>query len=97
MSRIPLIDRSATTADRKALLDQVQQAFGATPNMFKAVANSPAALESMWGAFGALGGQAVLAGVAVGDRDGDLLAQFGVNHAAAQGTEGAPHAFERGR
>ena len=56
MSRIPLIDRNATSADRKALLDQVHQAFGATPNMFKAVANSPAALKSMWGAFGALGG-----------------------------------------
>jgi uncharacterized peroxidase-related enzyme len=58
MSRIPLIDRTAssTTADRKALLDQVNQAFGATPNMFKAVANSPAALQSLWGSFGALGG-----------------------------------------
>jgi hypothetical protein len=43
MSRIPLIDRTATSADRKALLDQVNQAFGATPNMFRAVANSPAA------------------------------------------------------
>lgn len=36
-------------------LEQIQQAFGATPNMFKAVANSPVALESMWAAFGALG------------------------------------------
>lgn len=37
------------------LLGQIQQAFGATPNMFKAVSNSPAALQSMWAAFGALG------------------------------------------
>jgi len=37
------------------LLVEIQQAFGATPNMFKAVANSPAALQSMWSAFGALG------------------------------------------
>ncbi len=36
------------------LLTQIQQAFGSTPNMFQAVANSPAALQSMWGAFGAL-------------------------------------------
>jgi uncharacterized peroxidase-related enzyme len=55
MNRIPLIDRNATTPDRKALLDAIHTAFGATPNMFRAVANSPAALQSMWSAFGALG------------------------------------------
>src|SRR3546814_5121427 len=56
MSRLPLVDPAATTAERKAVLDQIHGAFGATPNMFKAVANSPAALRMMWGAFGALGG-----------------------------------------
>ncbi|HDS1624436.1 carboxymuconolactone decarboxylase family protein [Stenotrophomonas maltophilia] len=56
MSRVPLIDAANTTADRQALLGQVHAAFGATPAMFRAVANSPAALQSMWGAFGALGG-----------------------------------------
>lgn len=56
MSRVPLIDANATTADRQALLAQIHGAFGATPNMFRAVANSPAALASMWAAFGALGG-----------------------------------------
>lgn len=56
MSRISLIDRNTATGDRKALLDQVQAAFGATPAMFRAVAHSPAALRSMWGSFGALGG-----------------------------------------
>ena len=55
MSRVPLINSENTTADRKALLDQVHQAFGATPAMFQAVANSPAALKSMWGSFSALG------------------------------------------
>jgi uncharacterized peroxidase-related enzyme len=55
MSRVQLIDPAHTTPNRKALLDQVNGAFGATPNMFKAVANSPAALQSMWSAFGALG------------------------------------------
>lgn len=54
MNRVPLIDRAHTTADRKALLDQIHGAFGATPNMFRAVANSPAALKSMWASFGAL-------------------------------------------
>lgn len=56
MSRIPLINPDDTTADRKALLTDIHAAFGTTPNMFKAVANSSAALKSMWGAFGALGG-----------------------------------------
>lgn len=55
MSRVSLIDRNTATGERKALLDQVQAAFGATPAMFRAVANSPAALRSMWGSFGALG------------------------------------------
>lgn len=55
MNRLPLVDRANTTPDRQALLDQIHAAFGATPNMFRAVANSPAALKSMWGSFGALG------------------------------------------
>lgn len=50
MSRIPLNNNDST-----GLLAQIHQAFGATPNMFKAVSNSPAALQSMWGSFGALG------------------------------------------
>ncbi|WP_447921962.1 carboxymuconolactone decarboxylase family protein [Achromobacter aegrifaciens] len=75
MSRVPLIDASSATADRKALLTQIHGAFGATPNMFRAVANSPAALQSMWGAFGALGGGVIPAklgeqiAVAVADRN----------------------------
>lgn len=56
MSRIALLNREQAPADSAQLLDQVQAAFGATPNMFRAVANSPAALASMWAAFGALGG-----------------------------------------
>ncbi len=56
MSRVPLIDTSVAQAASKGLLDQIHGAFGATPNMFRAVANSPAALKSMWAAFGALGG-----------------------------------------
>lgn len=56
MSRLPLVDPATATGDRKALLDEIHGAFGATPAMFRAVANSPAALRMMWGAFGALGG-----------------------------------------
>lgn len=68
MTRVQLIDAANTTVNRAALLGQVHGAFGATPNMFKAVANSPAALEAMWGAFGALGkGKA-------GSQLGELLA-----------------------
>lgn len=44
-----------TPAASQAVMAQIHSAFGATPNMFKAVANSPAALHSMWAAFGALG------------------------------------------
>lgn len=75
MNRVPLIDRNATTADRKALLDSIHAAFGTTPNMFRAVANSPAALKSMWSAFGALGGGVIAPklgeqiAVAVADRN----------------------------
>ena len=66
MNRIPLIDRAHTSPDRKALLDQIHGAFGATPNMFRAVANSPAALQSMWAAFGALGSGVI--GTALGEQ-----------------------------
>ena len=75
MNRVPLIDRADTSAERKALLDAIHGAFGATPNMFRAVANSPAALKSMWGSFGALGGGTLGArlgeqiAVAVADRN----------------------------
>ena len=55
MSRIPQVDPAATTPERQALLTAIHQAFGATPAMFKTVAQSPAALKMMWSAFGALG------------------------------------------
>lgn len=56
MSHVQLIEADHTTPDRAAVLAQIQQAFGTVPAMFRAVANSPAALQSMWGSFGALGG-----------------------------------------
>lgn len=56
MSRIPLVNPKDSTDERQRILGQIHSAFGATPNMFRAVANSTAALKSMWGSFGALGG-----------------------------------------
>jgi len=56
MTRIALVTPAAAEGTARQLLDQIHGAFGATPNMFRAVANSPAALQSMWGSFGALGG-----------------------------------------
>ncbi|MEU3643936.1 peroxidase-related enzyme [Lentzea sp. NPDC034063] len=56
MSRIDLTDPDQITDERAETLAQIKGAFGLVPNMFKAVANSPAALRSMWAQFGALGG-----------------------------------------
>lgn len=75
MSIVPLIDRADASPEAAVLLGEIQGAFGATPAMFRAVANSPAALRSMWGSFGALGGGALPAlvgeqiAVAVADRN----------------------------
>lgn len=55
MSRIALPTADTAPEASRPLLGQIHAAFGATPNMFRAVANSPAALTSMWSAFGALG------------------------------------------
>ena len=55
MTRVTLVSPADATGDARAHLDQIKAAFGVVPNMFKAVANSPAALASMWGSFGALG------------------------------------------
>lgn len=55
MARVNLVEPAAASGEAAALLKEINQAFGTTPNMFRAVANSPAALKSMWGTFGALG------------------------------------------
>jgi uncharacterized peroxidase-related enzyme len=60
------IDTSKVPAASNEMLGQIHGAFGATPNMFKAVSNSPAALKSMWGSFGALGGGTL--GVKLGEQ-----------------------------
>lgn len=56
MSRVPLVQTANAQPASRALLESIHGAFGTVPNMFRIVANSPAALQSLWGAFGALGG-----------------------------------------
>ncbi|MGZ3145882.1 carboxymuconolactone decarboxylase family protein [Lentzea chajnantorensis] len=75
MSRIELTDPDQITDERAETLAQIKGAFGLVPNMFRAVANSPAALRSMWAQFGALGGGVLgaklgeMVAVAVADRN----------------------------
>ena len=55
MSNIPLINPDDTSGAHADLFNQIHTTFGVVPNMFKAIGNSSAALESMWTSFGALG------------------------------------------
>jgi uncharacterized peroxidase-related enzyme len=56
MSRIPTVDPEHATGEVKKLLEGVKQSLGATPNLFRTTARSPAALSAMVGFFGAVGG-----------------------------------------
>ena len=56
MSNIDLVNPDNASGKQKELFNQIKGAFGVVPNMFKAIGNSPAALQSMFGSFGALGG-----------------------------------------
>lgn len=53
MSRIAAIEPSTAPAAVKSLLDGVQKGLGATPNLFRVAAQSPAALDALVGLFGA--------------------------------------------
>lgn len=55
MSRINLVDPKNVSDERRTTFDEIKGAFGVVPNMFRAVGQSNAALQSMWGSFGALG------------------------------------------
>ncbi|RGE21005.1 carboxymuconolactone decarboxylase family protein [Leucobacter sp. wl10] len=66
MAHVTLIDRESATGEVQEQLGQIQAAFGVVPAMFKAVANSPAALKSMWGSFGAFSNGAL--GAALGEQ-----------------------------
>ncbi len=55
MSNIQLKNPSDTSGTHEDVFNQINSTFGVVPNMFKAIGNSSAALESMWTSFGALG------------------------------------------
>lgn len=54
MSRIPAVDPSTTAGKTRELLAGVQKSLGATPNLYRVVAQSPAALDGVLGLTGAL-------------------------------------------
>ena len=63
MSKLPQIDPATATGPAKELLTEVQKALGVTPNMTKAMANSPALLSGYLGLAGALDGGVLSPGV----------------------------------
>ncbi len=74
MSRLPLVAPVGASSDQEALFNQINGVFGTVPNMFKAIGNSSAALESMWTSFGALG-KGVL-GAKLGEKIAVLVADI---------------------
>jgi len=87
------------------ILNQITRAFGATPNMFKAVANSTAALKSMWGSFAALSegtlgaklGEQIAVAIANRNRCEYCLAAHTVLGAQAGATQAEMAAAKAGR
>ena len=61
MNRLPQIEASAAKPEAAELMAGVQAALGVTPNMVKAMANSPAALKA-WVQFNAAVGEGTLSG-----------------------------------
>ncbi len=59
MSRIQILDPKTSQGRAKELLDAVQKKLGVTPNMMRALANSPAALQAYLDFGGALAGGAL--------------------------------------
>jgi uncharacterized peroxidase-related enzyme len=54
MSRIPPVDPAVTAGKVRELLASVQKSLGATPNLYRVMAQSPSALEGALGLTGAL-------------------------------------------
>lgn len=61
MPRIPALKGNDAPEATKPILAQIKEAFGRVPNIFGTVANSPAALKALMGAFASLD-EGVLAG-----------------------------------
>ncbi|MFF3248702.1 carboxymuconolactone decarboxylase family protein [Streptomyces sp. NPDC002870] len=70
MPRLPLIQPDGATGAAAELLNGVQKTLGATPNMMKAMANSPAALKAY------LAFSEALAGGALRQADRERIALF---------------------
>lgn len=76
MSRIQTVDPTAAEGRAKQLLDGVKAKLGTTPNMMRAMANSPAVLDAYLQFSAALGGGALAAkdreriALAVGEANG---------------------------
>ena len=75
MSRLSSIDPNVAQGKAKLLLDGVQKSLGMTPNIMRALANSPAALEAYLGILKALDG----AGIDAKTRESIALATSGAN------------------
>lgn len=63
MARIAYLDATSAPEKSKPHLNALQQKLGSTPNLFKALANSPAALGSYTALTGALGDSSLTAGI----------------------------------
>lgn len=74
MSYIETLNPDQASGKQKELFDQINGAFGTVPNMFMVIGNSSAALQSMWGSFGALGGGKI--GAQLGEQIAVLVADI---------------------
>ena len=96
MSRVPLIDPATADGAVATQLSRINGVFGTVPNMFRAVANSPAALQSMWGAFGAFAtgslGAALTEQIAVAVADRNRCRYCLAAHTALGANAGLGHA-----
>lgn len=54
MPRIPTVDPATTPERSQELLDEIERAFGRTPNLARTLAHSPVALQAWFGLSGAL-------------------------------------------
>ena len=75
MPRLNSVDPETAQGKAKLLLDGVQNSLGMTPNIMRAMANSPAALDAYLGLLNALGG----AGIDAKTRESIALATSGAN------------------
>lgn len=101
MPRLTPIDPATATGEAKELLDEIQAAFGTTPNSFRAMANNPAVLKGWIELSGALGaalprklGEQIA--IAIAEQNGCAYCLSA--HTAVAGLLGVgPHELDRNR